>query len=159
MKKNNENFLNVGIVVLLLLIDQLSKQAMRNLANGVIGYSMKIFGDFFRLTYVENHGGIFGVFQGHIKAFTIVSLILIAYIYFTELKNFHKYSNLTKVGVLFIIAGAAGNMFDRLFRSYVIDMIDFRTIWQFVFNIADMYIHIGVYLVIIAYILKRGRKK
>ena len=70
MKKNNENFLYVGIVVLLLLIDQLSKQAMRNLANGVIGYSMKIFGDFFRLTYVENHGGIFGVFQGHIKAFT-----------------------------------------------------------------------------------------
>ena len=77
----------------------------------------------------------------------------------TELKNFSKYSNLTKIGVLFIVAGALGNMFDRFFRGYVIDMIDFRTIWSFIFNVADMYIHIGVYLIVIAYILKRRKKK
>ncbi|MFG5919248.1 signal peptidase II [Sneathia vaginalis] len=159
MKKNNEEIVYALIVVLLLGIDQLTKQAIRSLANGVIGYSFRIMGDFLRFTYVENHGGIFGIFQGHIRAFTIVSSILIIYIYVTELKNFSKYSNLTKIGVLFIVAGALGNMFDRFFRGYVIDMIDFRTIWSFIFNVADMYIHIGVYLIVIAYILKRRKKK
>lgn len=157
--KSKENKLYALIVILLLSIDQLTKQAMQSLANGVIGYSMKIFGNFFRLTYVENYGGIFGIFQGHIRSFTFVSVILIIYIYLTELRNFHKYTFLTKIGVLFIVAGALGNMVDRFFRGYVIDMLDFRAIWQFVFNIADTYIHIGVYLILIAYIIKRSKKK
>lgn len=46
-------------------------------------------------------------------------------------------------------------MIDRIFRGYVIDMIDFRTIWSFIFNIADVYIHIGIYILLISYLLKR----
>lgn len=157
--KNKENAIYLSIIILLLGIDQLTKSAMKSLANGVIGYSMHIVKDFFRLTYVENYGGIFGLFQGHIREFTIISTILIIYVYVTELKNFNKYSSLTKLGVIFIVSGALGNMIDRFFRGYVIDMLDFRGIWQFIFNFADVYIHLGVYLIIISYIIKRSKKK
>lgn len=157
--KNKENTIYLLVIFLLLGIDQLTKSSMQSLANRIIGYSMHIFGNFFRLTYVENYGGIFGIFQGHIREFTIISTILIIYIYVTELKNFNKYSSLTKLGVVFIISGALGNMIDRFFRGYVIDMLDFRSVWQFVFNFADVYIHLGVYLIIISYIIRRSKKK
>lgn len=157
--KNKEKWLYAIIILLLLSIDQLTKSAMKSLANGIVGYSTRIISNFFRLTYVENYGGIFGIFQGNIRVFTVISTILIIYIYLTELKNFNKYTQLTKIGVIFIVAGALGNMVDRFFRGYVIDMLDFRGIWQFVFNFADVYIHIGIYLVIIAYLIKRGKKK
>lgn len=155
--KNNKNIAYIIIVLLLFSIDQLSKNAMYNLSNGVVGYSMKIFGDFFRLTYVENRGGIFGIFQGHIRIFTILSAILIAYLVFTEIKNFYKYDEIVKWGILFISAGAMGNMYDRIFRNYVIDMLDFNAIWKFIFNVADVYIHIGIYLIITSYLLRKYR--
>lgn len=75
-------------IILLTLVDQLSKIAIRFLSNGVSGYSIRVFGDFLRFTYIENHGGIFGIFQGHIIIFTIISLVLMIYVYKTELKNF-----------------------------------------------------------------------
>lgn len=146
-------------IILLTLVDQLSKIAIRLLSNGVSGYSIRVFGDFLRFTYIENHGGIFGIFQGHIIIFTIISLVLMIYVYKTELKNFSEYSESKKIAACFIISGALGNMIDRIFRGYVIDMIDFRTIWSFIFNVADVYIHIGIYILLISYLLKRGNKK
>lgn len=158
--KNKKNYSSVSvyiiIIILLTSIDQLSKHIMYILSRGMQGYSIKVFGEFLRFTYVENRGGIFGIFQGHIKSFTFVSTLLIIYFALTELKNFNKYNESTKIAASFLIAGAAGNMIDRFFRSYVIDMIDFRTIWSFVFNIADMYIHIGVYILLFIYIFKKG---
>ena len=44
-------------------------------------------------------------------------------------------------------------MIDRYLRGFVIDMIDFRSIWSFVFNVADAYIHIGIYILAIYYLL------
>ncbi|WP_067139421.1 signal peptidase II [Oceanivirga salmonicida] len=155
----NKSLIYIVLIFLLVSMDQLSKQAMLLLSNGVIGYSMKILGNFFRITYVENHGGVFGVFQGHIKTFTLISTILIIYIYFSELKNFSKYAPITKLGTSFIIAGAAGNMIDRFFRGYVIDMLDFRAIWHYVFNVADVYIHIGIYILVISYVINSYIKK
>lgn len=157
MNNKKNNLLIYGIIIFLLTsIDQLSKQLMYNLSYGIHGYSMRVLGNFLRFTYVENHGGIFGVFQGHIKIFTLVSTILIVYISLVELKNFKKYNTLTKIANCFLVAGASGNMIDRFFRGYVIDMLDFRTIWSFVFNVADMYIHIGVYILLFIYIFKKG---
>ena len=60
---------------------------MRSLANGVEAYSIPVIGDFFHLTYVENRGGIFGVMQGKIMVFTILSTLVIAYLIYSEWKN------------------------------------------------------------------------
>lgn len=157
--KKNSIFIYVIFISLLVSVDQLTKQAIYNLSNGRQLYSKSIIGDFFRITYIENHGGIFGLAQGHIIWFTLISTIMIIYVYMTELKNFKTYSSVNKIAVSFIIAGAIGNMLDRYIRGYVIDMLDFRTIWSFIFNVADVYINIGIYILIIGYIIKYLKEK
>ena len=146
-------FILIILYVLLVLFDQLTKQFMYNISGGNIGYSINILGDFLKFTYVENHGGIFGLFQGSIIAFTIISTLLIIYLLYTETKNFLNTNIINKIGVVFIASGATGNMIDRYLRGFVIDMIDFRGIWSFVFNIADAYIHIGIYILVVYYLL------
>ena len=146
-------FILITLYVLLVLFDQLTKQFMYNISDGNIGYSINILGDFLKFTYVENHGGIFGLFQGSIIAFTIISTLLIIYLLYTETKNFLNTNIINKIGVIFIASGATGNMIDRYLRGFVIDMIDFRGIWSFVFNVADAYIHIGIYILAIYYLL------
>ena len=146
-------FVLITLYVLLVLFDQLTKQFMYNISGGHIGYSINVLGDFLNFTYVENHGGIFGLFQGSIIAFTIISTLLIIYLLYTETKNFLNTNIINKIGVIFIASGATGNMIDRYLRGFVIDMIDFRSIWSFVFNVADAYIHIGIYILAIYYLL------
>ena len=153
------------LILVLTAIDQLSKLYMYNMSGGEIGYSIPIINDFFHLTYIENHGGIFGVFQGKINYFTIISIVLIDYVVITEIKNFKKYKFPIKLGISIITAGALGNMIDRIFRGFVIDMIDFRGIWGFIFNIADTYIHIGLYIILFTLIkdeyekMKKNKKE
>lgn len=153
------------LILVLTAIDQLSKLYMYNMSGGEIGYSIPIINDFFHLTYIENHGGIFGVFQGKINYFTIISIVLIAYVVITEIKNFKKYKFPIKLGISIITAGALGNMIDRIFRGFVIDMIDFRGIWGFIFNVADTYIHIGLYIILFTLIkdeyekMKKNKKE
>ena len=146
------------LIIGLTAIDQLSKLYMYNISGGEMGYSIPIINDFFHLTYIENHGGIFGVFQGKINYFTIISIVLIAYVVITEIKNFKKYKFPIKLGISIITAGALGNMIDRIFRGFVIDMIDFRGIWGFIFNIADTYIHIGLYIILFTLIRDEYKK-
>ncbi|MBP9629530.1 MAG: signal peptidase II, partial [Leptotrichiaceae bacterium] len=143
--------LYIVIIVLLTVVDQVVKYVMMNVSGGQIGYSIPVIKNFFHLTYVENHGVIFGLFEGKISIFTVISIILILYVIFTEFKNFKNYTKWTKIGISIIAAGAAGNMIDRIFRGFVIDMIDFNGIWVFVFNLADMYVHIGIYIIVIDY--------
>ncbi len=147
------------IILVLAALDQITKQLMFNVSDGVQGFSIPIIDKFFHLTYVENHGGVFGLLQGKINLFTIASAVLIIYVIAVEYKNFKNYSKWTKMGVAVIAAGAAGNMIDRILRGYVIDMIDFRGIWAFVFNVADMYVHIGIYIIIIDYLARKYLKK
>ena len=146
------------IILVLAALDQITKQLMFNVSGGIQGFSIPIIDKFFHLTYVETHGGVFGLLQGKINLFTIASAVLIIYVIAVEYKNFKNYSKWTKIGVAVIAAGAAGNMIDRILRGYVIDMIDFRGIWAFVFNVADMYVHIGIYIIIIDYFMKKYLK-
>lgn len=151
--------LYILIISVLAFIDQFTKYEMVRISGGNIGYSIPVIKDFFHFTYVENHGGIFGLFQGKINVFTVISIILIVYIIFSEFKNFKNYTKRTKIGISIIAAGALGNMIDRIFRGFVVDMIDFNGIWKFVFNVADMYIHIGIYIILIDYFIRKYKGK
>ena len=147
------------IILVLAALDQITKQLMYNIAGGMQGFSIPLIKNFFHLTYVENHGGVFGLLQGKINLFTIASAVLIIYVIAVEYKNFKNYSKWTKIGVAVIAAGAAGNMIDRIFRGFVVDMIDFNGLWHFVFNVADMYVHIGIYIIVIDYLVRKHMEK
>ncbi|AMD95001.1 signal peptidase II [Leptotrichia sp. oral taxon 847] len=152
--------MNYGMIILVLtLFDQVTKYMIYQAAKGQVGFSIPIIKNFLHITYVENHGMIFGLAQGKINLVTIFSTLLIIFIIFSEYKNFKDYTKWTKVGISIIAAGALGNMIDRVARNFVIDMIDFRGIWNFVFNVADMYVHIGIYIIVIDYLVRKYKMK
>lgn len=141
------------ILAALLLIDQITKYYVR-LNLSVIG-TMPVIQDFFHLTYVENRGAAFGMMQGKSSVFvfaTFVAIVALLVYYNIQKHNDGPHMTFLTYVILFIIAGAIGNLIDRVWLGFVTDFIDFRGIWQFVFNIADMYvvcatILLGIYVV------------
>ncbi|MBF1192046.1 MAG: signal peptidase II, partial [Fusobacterium periodonticum] len=124
-----------------------------------VGDTIPIIENFFNLTYVQNKGVAFGLFQGKIDIVSILALIAIGLILFYFCKNFKKISFLERIAYTMIFSGAVGNMIDRLFRGFVIDMLDFRGIWSFIFNFADVWINIGVILIIIEHLIFNRKKR
>ena len=90
---------------------------------------------------------------------SILALIAIGLILFYFCKNFKKISFLERIAYTMIFSGAVGNMIDRLFRGFVVDMLDFRGIWSFIFNFADVWINIGVILIIIEHLIFNRKKR
>lgn len=146
------------IIVLLIGIDQLSKLWAVNSLK-VIG-SIPIIENVFHLTYVENRGAAFGMFQNNQIIFVIAALVASVYgLYYLHTK---KVNLVGKIGILLIISGAVANAIDRIRLGFVVDYFDFRIIWEYVFNIADVFVVVGTVLLcvyIIFYEDKKDEKK
>lgn len=127
------------IIVGTVLLDQIVKIMVRS--HMALGESIPIVENIFHLTYIENSGAAFGMFQGKIVFFIVFTLIMVGMlIYFYWQQN--NRNTLFAYSLGLIIGGALGNLIDRMTRSVVTDMFDFR-IWP-VFNIADMAVVIGL---------------
>lgn len=131
------------IIVLLIGIDQLSKiWALNSLKD--IG-SIPVIENVFHFTYVENRGAAFGMFQNNQTIFVIVALASSIFGLYYLYKN--KNINLIgKTGIILIISGAIGNLIDRVRLGFVVDYFDFRFIWEYVFNLADVFVVVGTIL-------------
>ena len=149
--------LYIGIIVLLVVLDQISRYEIDTWL--VEGETFPILGEFFHLTYVKNRGIAFGMFQGKIDIISILTIVVIIGIAIYFYKNTKQLSKMEKIGYSFVLGGAIGNIIDRVYRGFVIDMIDFRGIWMFVFNLADVWINIGVFLIIIESLLESSKRK
>ena len=138
------------LIIVLLVIDQLSKYEIKNILQ--LGESISIIPNVFNLTYIQNRGAAFGFMQNKQIIFVIIAIIMFGIgIYCIQQK---KYNKMEKFSISLIVAGACGNALDRIFNGYVTDFIDFRFIWKYIFNIADIYIVVGVIIFIIANIKK-----
>lgn len=98
---------------------------------------------FFQLTYVENTGAAFGVLYGG-NAFLVVLAAALIVALAVWRRKLQPHERLTRLGVSLVLAGAVGNLYDRLAYGYVVDFLDFR-VWP-VFNAADSAITIGAVL-------------
>ena len=127
------------LAAVILSLDQLTKFIITK--NLMPHESMPVIKGIFHFTLVHNRGAAFGILKGQLFLFIFTSAIAIILIYRT-LKNCHL--NLYSISLGLILAGAIGNLIDRLIFGYVIDFLDFR-IWP-VFNIADASITIGAIL-------------
>lgn len=95
----------------------------------------------FELTYVENRGAAFGILQNQQWLFSILTIGMIVgltYVYFRL--GPEKKFRLTKICSMVVLAGAIGNLIDRVFRGFVVDMFYFKLIDFPVFNVADCYV-------------------
>lgn len=110
---------------------------------------------FFKLTYVQNTGAAFGSFQNGNTPLIFISLIVL-FALLKYRKEIFALGKLASWGWLFIIGGALGNLYDRIFLGSVVDFINF-VVWP-VFNVADSFITIGA-LMLAWCILKDEYKK
>ena len=133
------------IILGLIGLDQISKfLAVKYLVN--IG-SIPIIKDIFHLTYVENRGAAFGMFQNNQIIFVVVALAACIFgLYYLYKKQLNL---LGKSAIILIIAGAIGNLIDRVRLGFVVDYFDFRIVWDYVFNVADVFVVIGTILLCI----------
>ena len=154
------------IILGLLGLDQLTKLWVVT-SFAAEGDTIPVIDGFFHWTYVRNSGAVFGLFQGlaetHVIFIIFVSIALIIFgvlFYKTDLTD--KQLFWYHLALALMIAGALGNGFDRLFQPdhNVVDFIDFRGIWSYVFNVADICLNVGIGLFILdAFILEPKRKK
>ena len=103
---------------------------------------------FLRFTYVENRGAAFGMLSNQRWIFLVLSSVMIVAIVIYMVKYRPK-SKLAFLSAAFIVGGGIGNMIDRILLGYVIDFIDFYTIWDFVFNVADVFVCVGAGLMML----------
>lgn len=130
-----ERIRHLILAIALVLIDQLSKYWVRT---NLISKDVVIINDVLRLQYHTNTGAVWGILTGKtlfLSIFTAVLLLLILFFYFKIPKD-KKYSAL-KLTVVFIAAGAVGNLIDRICLGYVTDFIYFELINFPLFNFAD----------------------
>lgn len=148
-------FIYCFVVLALTLIDQYSKFLITSYMS--LNESVNIIEGFFKLTYVQNYGAGFSIMQNATTTFYIITPIcLIIFIYMLYKAKPKDY--LTKIALLLMIGGTLGNFIDRIRTVYVVDFLDFIFFgWDFpIFNLADSFLTVGVFLLIIA-ILKEER--
>tara|TARA_B100001123_G_C14992025_1_gene899976 strand:- start:59 stop:520 length:462 start_codon:yes stop_codon:yes gene_type:complete len=135
------------IFTLLIFIDFLSKKIIYNLIDLNNFVSVTPFLD---IIHIHNYGISFGLLAGVLPVWFIVILgiIIVFFLVYWMLKSANKYE---KWGILLIIAGAISNIGDRLFNNYVLDFIyiNFDKYYWPAFNFADIYISIGVLIILI----------
>lgn len=153
MTKNKKISCLFGIIatILLVLLDQYTKHlASVHLKDG---NSISIIKNVFQLHYLENQGAAFGMFQGGKIIFVIITLVLVvamSYIYW-HCPMDKRYVWL-RVIITFLMAGAFGNLIDRIRLDYVIDFFYFELINFPIFNVADIYVSCSVVALLILFI-------
>lgn len=146
---------------ILVVIDQITKWMV--VKNMELYEQITIVKDFFYLTSHRNKGAAWGILEGKMIFFYIVTTIVVIGVIF-YMQKYAKESKLLAVSLSFILGGAIGNFIDRIFRGEVVDFLDF-IIFNYdypIFNVADSSLVVGVILVLIGTFIdekKKGNKK
>lgn len=145
------------IIIAGILLDRITKiwAASSLLGNGDI----VVIKGFFSLSYLENRGAAFGIFQNRVYLLAAVTIIvLLGMVYY--MLRYKPESRLLKISFAFIISGALGNLYDRLSYNYVVDflMFHYKEVYYFPsFNVADMLVVSGTALMLL-YLIKEEAK-
>jgi len=131
------------LIVLVIAIDQVSKYLAFTYLKPVD--SITILKGIFNLTYVENRGAAFGILQNQRWLFILLTIIICIAMAYYLIANRNE-SLLLRISLSMILAGAIGNLIDRVRHGYVVDMFHFTLIDFPVFNIADSFVVIGTIL-------------
>ena len=132
---------NILFTAVLIFADRLSKvMAAKYLADGTV---MTVIPYFLGLRYLENTGMAFSMLSGKtvfLAVITAAALIVMAYFLFV--KNYGE--RFERFCFILIFAGGVGNLIDRVFQGYVIDYFEFLFMDFAIFNVADVYVCVGV---------------
>lgn len=134
--------------LIIVIIDQLSKFIIRNNLSQL--QKLWLIEDYLYLTFLKNRGAAFGILQGQLILFFLITIfffIFIIYLYQKELPQ----TFLVKIAISFLLGGSTSNLIDRILMKYVTDFIGLN-LFDFyqlpIVNIADIFISTGVLILI-----------
>lgn len=145
----------------LLLLDQITKfYVARNME---LYYSIPVVKNFFNLTYLRNKGAAFSIFaQSNFRLpFLILVSVIAIFAITVYFRNIRPDEKRTAAGLSFIMAGAVGNLMDRVRHGEVVDFLDahwYGHHWPS-FNVADTAICVGVFILAVGMFIEEQRLK
>ena len=146
-----------AFAALIVILDQFTKYL--TVAKIPLGTAVPAIPGLFQFTYVQNTGMAFSMLQGGRWFFLVMTIVALAVMVLAVKKKWVNHP--TGLWALASIAGGAvGNLIDRLFLGYVIDMIEVTFMEFAVFNVADSFVVCGaILLVIYAFFFDKPEKK
>jgi len=143
-----ERIKHLLLFIILIIIDQASKFWVKTVLMNQEPIS--IIRGVLKLQYLENKGAVWGIMSGKVDFLRILTFIILLVIvfFFFKIPNEKKY-NVLKIISVFILAGAVGNLIDRIYLGYVVDFIYFELINFPIFNIADSYLTVSSVLLLL----------
>ena len=146
------------IAILCFVLDQISKIIVERFLE--YGIQNTIIESFFSFTYIKNYGAAWGIFSNGTIVLAILSIVFLFFAlkYIIELKNANT---LNTISYGIVLGGVFGNLVDRLVRGHVVDFISFKIFsYDFpIFNVADIFIVIGIALIVIETLLENKKVK
>jgi len=155
LKKNFPSLFLIGVIFIL---DRSSKYFILQTSKTVDKLDIQLT-PFLNFNLIWNNGIAFGLLSFeqnfYYQIITTIIVIITAIIIWLALKS----KGFEKVGFLMISGGSLGNIFDRMYYSSVIDFIDisYNNFHWFIFNVADIFITLGVIMLIFIEIFKKKR--
>ena len=153
---NKKSIINLFVVIIIFSLDRISKfyvifQNEKNLSSNL--FTSK----FLNINLIWNDGIAFGLFSFDERIYYNILTVLILIITLIIFWMITRTKGLEKLAFLMIFGGSLGNIFDRIFYSSVPDFIDFHfnNFHWFIFNVADIFITIGVIMLIMLEIFKK----
>ena len=159
-EKLEKNFLsNLLLVFLIFLFDRISKVYVINL-NEKNNNSELFSSRYLNIDLIWNEGIAFGLFSFSQSNFYNLITLIIIIIIFVILILIKKTKGIERFCLSMVFGGALGNLYDRIVHKAVPDFIDFhiRDLHWFIFNVADIFITLGVIMLILLELFKTKKK-
>ena len=160
IKNLTKNFyINLFIIFLIFIIDRITKIYVIGV-NSKNSYEDLYSSKFLNINLIWNEGIAFGLFSFNQNNLYNLLTFIISIIVIVILKMIINSYGIKKYGLMMIFGGALGNLFDRIFYKAVPDFIDFHIgeFHWFVFNVADIFITIGVIIMILYELILNNQK-
>ncbi|MFS8650990.1 MAG: signal peptidase II [Caldibacillus sp.] len=146
------------VALFVVILDQLTKWWI--VSEMTLGERIPIIENFLYITSHRNQGAAWGILQGQMTFFYIVTVFVVIFIVY-YIQKYGKENPFFGYTLGILLGGAIGNFIDRLFRKEVVDFIDVYPFgYNFpIFNVADSALTIGVLLMIIYILFIEGKQQ
>lgn len=150
-------WLIIAIVAITIGVDQLTKYLV--VTKMTLGQSILLIDNFLYITSHRNEGAAWGILQGKMMFFYLITLIVVGVVMVWLTRLDLKKDKLLVIALALILGGALGNFIDRVSYQHVVDFIDTYIFgYDFpIFNVADSALCIGVVLMALDAILDMKR--
>ena len=153
-------YINIFSIFFIFFLDRLSKLYVIYLHNKNLGGDL-FSSDYLNINLIWNEGIAFGLFAFEESKFYNFLTLFISFVIFVLIYMLVKSNGVKRFALLTIIGGALGNLYDRVVYLAVPDFLDFHigNFHWFTFNIADIFISVGVIFMILLEFIDNNKNK